>query len=88
MSQESSSAYSYGQLMQSYIISEGMLVRVGSVFDISRNNKFGIIIKRNSLSLGFNDDWWEVLVNGSIERLAGTSIWPVENYSQEISYTL
>tara|TARA_B100000945_G_C20177695_1_gene500817 strand:- start:203 stop:433 length:231 start_codon:yes stop_codon:yes gene_type:complete len=66
--------------MSSYIIAHGMLVKVGSVLD--KEFKVGIIIGRSGIGLGFNDDWWEVLVNGSIMKLTGTSIWPIETYSQ------
>ena len=87
MSQESCPSIRYGAL-STYIITTGMLVRVGSIMSITDDEKqLGIIIGYDQISLGFNDEWWEVLVNGSIIRLTGTDIWPVENYDQEIPWS-
>ena len=86
MSQESYPSILYGA-MSTYIISAGMLVRIGSVMSISEDEtQLGLIIGRNDVGLGFNDDWWEVLVNGAIIKLTGTSIWPVESYDQEAAW--
>ena len=83
MSQEIDSSV-YPGAISTYIIFAGMLVRVGSVMELADNHSIGLIIKRNEVGLGFNEDWWEVLVNGSIIRLTGTSIWPMDDYEQEL----
>ena len=49
--------------------------------------QLGLIVGRNEIGLGFNDDCWEVLVNGAIIRLTGAGIWPVENYDQEAAWS-
>ena len=72
--------------MSSYIIAHGMLVKVGSVVD--KNHEIGLIVGRSGIGLGFNDDWWEVLVNGTVMRLTGTNIWPIEDYNQVSAWKL
>ena len=72
--------------ISAYIIAAGMLVKVGSALD--KKHDIGRIIGRNGIGLGFNDDWWEVLVNGTVMRLTGTSIWPIENYDQVTTWEL
>ena len=83
MSQEVDSSV-YPGAINTYIVFAGMLVRVGNVIDLTEDSRIGLIIERNQIGLGFNDDWWEVLVDGSIIRLTGTSIWPFDNYEQEL----
>ena len=83
MSQEPCPSIYRGPLT-TYIISAGMLVKIGSVMEPADNYPIGLIIGRNQVGLGFNDDWWEVLVDGSIIRLTGTSIWPIDDYEQEL----
>ena len=86
MPQEPYPSVLYGA-MSTYIISAGMLVRIGSVMSIPEDEtQLGLIIGHNEVGLGFNDDWWVVLVNGAIIKLTGTSIWPVENYDQEAAW--
>lgn len=83
MPQEADSTIHPGPL-STYIIFAGMLVRVGNVMDIAESSPVGLIIRRNQVGLGFNDDWWEVLVEGSIIKITGTSIWPIDDYHQGV----
>ena len=85
MSQEVDSSVYHGAI-STYIIFAGMLVRVGNVIDLIEDGRIGLIIERNQAGLGFNDDWWEVLVDGSIIKLTGTSIWPFDDYEQELAW--
>ncbi len=81
MPQEINSPVYHGAI-STYIISLGMLVRVGSVMELADNHSIGLIIGIKEIGLGFNEDCWEVLVNGSIIRMTGTTIWPIDNYNQ------
>jgi hypothetical protein len=50
------------------------------------DDRLGLIIRMNEASFGFNDDWWEVLVDGTIIKLTGINIWPLDDYEQEVRW--
>ena len=71
--------YDGKEIEQSRIIERGQLVRIGSVLTSLRNNgNIGIIIEC-TYGFGINGNEWLVLINGKLQRVEGSMVWPLED---------
>lgn len=64
--------------MRSAILNRGDLVYIKTVLDLDGiKPKLGIIIQC-LYGFGYDSEEWLVLIEGKLERISGSVIWPVE----------